>query len=80
MINLQINDQKYKEIVTKKCQNESGLKMEEFLIEHNLYAANTPFKKKSRPKTAWIGHVNGKTVYNVSGCINVVFNRHTYIF
>ena len=50
---------------SKECQNENGIKLEEFMQEHTLYATNTTFKKKSKHKTTWTGYLKGKTVYNV---------------
>ena len=33
--------------------------------ENNLFASNTAFKKQSKKKTTWVGHLRGKTVYSV---------------
>ena len=49
----------------KGCQNNNGLILEEFMQENNLFASNTAFKKQSKKKSTWVGHLRGKTVYNV---------------
>ena len=49
----------------KGCQNNNGLILEEFMQENNLFASNTAFKKQSKKKTTWVGHLRSKTVYNV---------------
>ena len=49
----------------KGCQNNNGLILEEFMQENNLFASNTASKKQSKKKTTWVGHLRGKTVYNV---------------
>ena len=49
----------------KGCQNNNGSILEEFMQENNLFASNTAFKKQSKKKTTWVGHLRGKTVYNV---------------
>ena len=49
----------------KDCQNNNKLILEEFMQENNLFASNTAFKKQSKKKTTLVGHLKGKTVYNV---------------
>ena len=49
----------------KDCQNNNGSILEEFVQENNHFASNTAFKKQSKKKNTWVGHLRGKTIYNV---------------
>ena len=46
----------------KGCQNNNGLILEEFMQENNFFASNTAFKKQSKEKTTWVGHLRGKSL------------------